>query len=518
MDSGVDRRTPTSRGRFARATTSSTMTPTRRIPRRNGHGTAVAGAAAAGRTTASAGRDLLVCSVMPLRVLGADGIALNVNTAAAIDYAVDHGAAVVNASIYGERSPQVLRDAIVRARAAGVSSSPRPGTRRTRLPSSPQPFPRRSPSRRRRRGRACELHELRRRGSSSPAPIARDHDAGRRTGVGCATSSRHRSSPASSGCFARERVATADDLERALSTTAARCRHAIRPRRRSGRAGATRTTRADPSSRRLGEPIVGERTRSASAGSGRAPAWTCAPVGALPRHVRVRSRARAGARDSASADDAGFTIRLVSRRPASRTRISPATKTVEGAPRARRTPSHRAAGPRRRAPRRTRRLVGGDESPLHDRAGSGAVSAARPPATGSDVSRAHPGDRGVAPSESLGAAPRTTWAIRDGVQPARPRASSLRRLPEPRGQNLDQRHRRPRIRVERPRAAASRDIATRVSAPSAWMSAIRPPPGSSTSISPISAPGPSVSAGPAARPNAPPSSTSSSSEPAPRSS
>ena len=78
---------------------------------------------------------------MPLRVLGRDNIALNTNTAAAIDYAVDHGAAVVNASIYGEHSPTRLRDAVARARAAGVLVVAAAGNEGNATPEFPAAFP-----------------------------------------------------------------------------------------------------------------------------------------------------------------------------------------------------------------------------------------------------------------------------------------------------------------------------------------------------------------------------------------
>jgi thermitase len=90
-------------------------------PPGGGHGTAVSGVAAARANNGVGGVGACFdCRVMPLRVLGRDNIALNTNTAAAIDFAVDHGAAVVNVSLYGEHSPTQLRDAVARARAAGV--------------------------------------------------------------------------------------------------------------------------------------------------------------------------------------------------------------------------------------------------------------------------------------------------------------------------------------------------------------------------------------------------------------
>jgi hypothetical protein len=78
---------------------------------------------------------------MPLRVVRLDGIALNTNTAAAIDHAVDHGAAVVNVSLYGPHSPQRLRDAIVRARAAGVLVVAAAGNEGSPDPQYPAAFP-----------------------------------------------------------------------------------------------------------------------------------------------------------------------------------------------------------------------------------------------------------------------------------------------------------------------------------------------------------------------------------------
>lgn len=107
-----------------------------------GHGTAVAGVVAARANNGLGGMGTCFrCDILPLRVIGLDGFALNTNIAAAIDYAVDHGAAVVNASIYGERSPQVLRDAIVRARAAGVLVVAAAGNEANTRPEYPAAFP-----------------------------------------------------------------------------------------------------------------------------------------------------------------------------------------------------------------------------------------------------------------------------------------------------------------------------------------------------------------------------------------
>ena len=87
----------------------------------NGHGTAVAGIAAARANNGLGGAGVCwQCRILPLRVLGPEGFALKTTMATAIDYAVDHGAAVVNVSLYGEDENALLEDAIHRARAAGV--------------------------------------------------------------------------------------------------------------------------------------------------------------------------------------------------------------------------------------------------------------------------------------------------------------------------------------------------------------------------------------------------------------
>ncbi|MFL5917609.1 MAG: S8 family serine peptidase [Gaiellaceae bacterium] len=86
-----------------------------------GHGTAVAGilAARANNGIGAAGV-CWNCRIMALRVLRPEGFALKTTMARAIDYAVDHGAAVINVSLYGEDRNGFLHDSIHRAREAGV--------------------------------------------------------------------------------------------------------------------------------------------------------------------------------------------------------------------------------------------------------------------------------------------------------------------------------------------------------------------------------------------------------------
>jgi hypothetical protein len=87
----------------------------------NGHGTAVAGIAAARANNGLGAAGVCwMCRILPLRVLRPEGFALKTTMARAIDYAVDHRAAVVNLSLYGEDDNAQLDASIRRARAAGV--------------------------------------------------------------------------------------------------------------------------------------------------------------------------------------------------------------------------------------------------------------------------------------------------------------------------------------------------------------------------------------------------------------
>ena len=221
---------------------------------------------------------------MPLRVLGADGIALNVNTATAIDYAVDHGAAVVNASIYGERSPQVLagrnRACPRRGRARRRRGRER-GEHDSRVPGGlPRDDLRRVRDARGERAPFTSYGDWVKFAAPDCAPIT---TLGGGSGVGCATSV---STPLVAGVVgllrSRAPFATADDLERAL------------PRRPPGRGTRYGLVDAAAALARLGQPAPHlhpsssasrswARSSKASAGSGLAPACDVAlPVGALP--------------------------------------------------------------------------------------------------------------------------------------------------------------------------------------------------------------------------------------------
>jgi subtilisin family serine protease len=81
------------------------------------------------------------CRIMPLRVIGPEGFAPNTRTAAAIDYAVEHGAAVVNVSLYGENLNGRLEDAVRRARASGVIVVAAAGNEGGRVREYPAAYP-----------------------------------------------------------------------------------------------------------------------------------------------------------------------------------------------------------------------------------------------------------------------------------------------------------------------------------------------------------------------------------------
>jgi Subtilase family len=107
----------------------------------DGHGTAVAGVAAARANGLGAVGACWTCRLMPLRV--PDGVVPHwgATMARALDYAVAHGAAVVNVSIGGEERNGFLHDAIRRARGAGVIVVAAAGNEGTTLPEYPAAYP-----------------------------------------------------------------------------------------------------------------------------------------------------------------------------------------------------------------------------------------------------------------------------------------------------------------------------------------------------------------------------------------
>jgi subtilisin family serine protease len=87
----------------------------------NGHGTHVAGTIAEleGNGLAEAGV-APEASILPVKVLDAEGTGSDVDVAAGIVWAADHGARIVNLSLGGDEASTVLADAVVYARGMGV--------------------------------------------------------------------------------------------------------------------------------------------------------------------------------------------------------------------------------------------------------------------------------------------------------------------------------------------------------------------------------------------------------------
>ena len=198
------------------------------------------------------------------------------------------------------------------------------------------------------------------------------------------------------------RVDTAHRRRRRASARKGAVRDGRRPRARTGDVGSSgrraRGTASStqqprwPGSDNPRRPFIPSSSASrssassskASAGSGRAPAWTCASGGsdAVTRCAAIPNASRSPLYSRAPTD-AGFTIRLVLAAPGlADVDLAGDVRQVGATPRARRTPRPSPAAPRRRrTPRRTDvGSLGGDESPLRRSPGSGAASAARPPA------------------------------------------------------------------------------------------------------------------------------------------
>ena len=340
VDSGIDATQPDLAGAlrpgydFVSRDTDATDPP-------GGHGTAVAGVAAARANNGFGGMGTCFsCDVMPLRVLGPDGIAFNTNTAAAIDYAVDHGAAVVNASIYGPHSPPTLRDAIVRARAAGVLVVAAAGNEGTTEQQFPAAFPE-AISVGAAKGSTLAPYSSFGTWLKFAAPECAPVTAiGGGTDVGCATSV---ASPLVAGIVALLRAhapyASADEVENALARTARPipgARHGLVD------AGAALAAlgRPEPTLRPVvvGGPVVG---RPLEAFSG---LWSGAGIAVRYRWERCREACApipgaTSPRYTPVTDDSGHGVRVVADAAGVPSATSPTTALVVESPHVQARPS-----------------------------------------------------------------------------------------------------------------------------------------------------------------------------------
>lgn len=107
-----------------------------------GHGTATAGVIAA-RTNNRRGQAGICwkCSIMPVKVLGADGSGSMSTVAAGIVWAVDHGARVVNLSLGGVGTTQTLTDAVAYAAGKGAVVVAAAGNSGVAAPLYPAAYP-----------------------------------------------------------------------------------------------------------------------------------------------------------------------------------------------------------------------------------------------------------------------------------------------------------------------------------------------------------------------------------------
>lgn len=86
----------------------------------NGHGSHVAGIIAARRNGVGGVGGAPSATILPIRVLDANGSGYTSNVAEGIVYAADHGARVVNLSLGGPQASNAMQDAIRYARSKGV--------------------------------------------------------------------------------------------------------------------------------------------------------------------------------------------------------------------------------------------------------------------------------------------------------------------------------------------------------------------------------------------------------------
>ena len=119
VDTGVDARQPDLRGRVLRGWdfVNNDANP----QDDNGHGTAVAGVAAAAADDGVGIAGMCwQCEILPVKVLNANGSGSHSNIAAGIVYATKHGADVINMSLAGAYPSNVIANAVSYARNHGV--------------------------------------------------------------------------------------------------------------------------------------------------------------------------------------------------------------------------------------------------------------------------------------------------------------------------------------------------------------------------------------------------------------
>src|SRR5438093_832665 len=108
----------------------------------NGHGTWAAGvAAAASNNSIGVASYCWRCSLMPVKVLGADGTGTTANVASGIIWATDHGARVISMSLSGTTGTSTLLSAVQYAHSKGVVLVAAAGNSGTATQTYPAAYP-----------------------------------------------------------------------------------------------------------------------------------------------------------------------------------------------------------------------------------------------------------------------------------------------------------------------------------------------------------------------------------------
>ncbi len=108
----------------------------------NGHGTWAAGvAAAASNNSIGVASYCWRCSLMPVKVLGADGTGTTANVASGIIWATDHGARVISMSLSGTTGTSALQSAVYYAHSRGVVLVAAAGNSGTTTQTYPAAYP-----------------------------------------------------------------------------------------------------------------------------------------------------------------------------------------------------------------------------------------------------------------------------------------------------------------------------------------------------------------------------------------
>jgi len=119
LDTGVDLTQPDLQGKLVGGY--NTLSGSSEATDDNGHGTWAAGVAgAASNNSIGVASYCWRCSLMPVKVLGADGTGTMSNVAAGITWATDHGARVISMSLSGPIGTSALQSAVQYAHSRGV--------------------------------------------------------------------------------------------------------------------------------------------------------------------------------------------------------------------------------------------------------------------------------------------------------------------------------------------------------------------------------------------------------------